>query len=101
MKGGHPYRVKTNDDAFTPSGVISEDVLAGIAVLPKVVRKKTTDEAVIEKLVISSLRVSSVDGWIDDNVADINDVKDVLKQLLKMVCKVQRSGVLSGDGGYL
>jgi hypothetical protein len=54
-------------------------------------RVKTADEEEIARLEVCAIKVSEVDDWVDQNVSSLDDVKAVLKQLVKMSCRRQKS----------
>lgn len=83
MRRGRKFDIYTSDPNFVPpadDGSV-EDTPVKIKV------PKTSDEDAISALVITSLKVSEVDAWVETNVKSMKDVRDVLKQLVKTSCK--------------
>jgi len=80
------YNISTNDHSKIKE--IEDNIKQSTIkhIKPNKKANKNKELEVLNNLSIKSLKPSEVDTWVDNNIKNINDLKMIIKELIKLNC---------------
>jgi len=84
IKRGVEYTIKTNDKSIKLDKLGDDSSIISRPEKPK--PEKTPDIIALENLNIKNIKPSEVDLWVENNINSIEDIKIIIKDIIKLNC---------------